>query len=195
MSYFSHWSRARTGYCEIIIHLYKKYGIETLSLIDGVFAFILYDYSDYRVPAKVYVARDPLGVRPLYMLSPSGPRFDTRDIDNVNITHDNIYCFASELKPLQTLINSHGPTYYESFRPNSLTRAQGLSPPPSTRGLLMAKQYPPGTYSTFTMPDGVHQDWTPIMMGIPYASLNVSGSSCEQINKLLDALLMKLLYG
>ena len=132
--------------CEIIIHLYKKYGIEeTLSLIDGVFAFVLYDYSDYQVPAKVHVARDPLGVRPLYMLSASGPRFEDREIDDVNITYENIYCFSSELKPLQRLIDVRGPTYYDSFRPNSLTRAQGFPPPFSKRGLMMAKQHPPGT--------------------------------------------------
>ena len=30
--------------CEIIIHLYKKFGIEeTLNLLDGVFAFVLLD--------------------------------------------------------------------------------------------------------------------------------------------------------
>jgi asparagine synthase (glutamine-hydrolysing) len=164
--------------CEIIIHLYKKYGIkETLSLIDGVFAFVLYDYSNYRDPARVYVARDPLGVRPLYMLSANGPRFEDRDLDSVQVTHDDIYCFASELKPLQRLINAHGPMYYDSFRPNSLTRAQGLPLPPSTRGLLMAKQYPPGTYSSFNLPLGAHQAWVPTAMAVPYATLNISRSS------------------
>lgn len=163
--------------CEIIIHLYKKYGIkETLSLIDGVFAFVLYDYSDYRAP-RVHVARDPLGVRPLYMLSASGPRFEDRELESVKITYDNIYCFASELKSLQSLINVHGPIYYDSFRPNSLTRAQGYPHPPSMRGLLMAKQYPPGTYSSFSMPIGVNQNWTPNVIGVPYVSLNIFGSS------------------
>lgn len=164
--------------CEIIIHLYKKYGIEeTLSLIDGVFAFVLYDYSDYSIPAKVYVARDPLGVRPLYMLSASGPRFEDNDLDNVEITYDNIYSFSSELKSLQRFIDARGPMYYESFRPNSLTRAQGFPPPSSNRGLVMAKQYPPGTYSSFSLPFGAHSAWTPTAMAIPYASLNISGPS------------------
>ena len=164
--------------CEIIIHLYKKYGIEeTLSLIDGVFAFVLYDYSDYSVPAKVYVARDPLGVRPLYMLSASGPRFEDRDIDDVKITYDDIHCFSSELKPLQRLIDAHGPMYYDSFRPNSLTRAQGFPTPSSKRGLIMAKQHPPGTYSSFSLSFGAHQAWTPLFQAIPYVSLNVSGPS------------------
>ena len=52
--------------CEVIIHMYKKYGIEyTLENLDGVFAFVLYD----SVNKKVIVARDPYGVRPLYIHS------------------------------------------------------------------------------------------------------------------------------
>lgn len=66
--------------CEIIIHLYKLYGIEhTLQLLDGVFAFLLYDkYED-----TFYAARDPYGVRPLYFYK-----------------EDNIYGFASEIKSI-----------------------------------------------------------------------------------------------
>jgi asparagine synthase (glutamine-hydrolysing) len=48
--------------CEAIIHAYEKFGIEgCLQLLDGVFSFILID-SD-----TVYIARDPYGVRPLYI--------------------------------------------------------------------------------------------------------------------------------
>ena len=50
--------------CEIIIPLYKKYGIkQTLQMLDGVFAFVLYDKS----LQKIIVARDTYGVRPLFM--------------------------------------------------------------------------------------------------------------------------------
>ena len=50
--------------CEVIIHLYKLVGIEkTCQLLDGVFAFVLYDGN----LDKLYVARDPYGVRPLFM--------------------------------------------------------------------------------------------------------------------------------
>ena len=49
--------------CEIIIHLYKLYGIEyALKSLDGVFSFILYDKNN----SVIYVARDPYGVRPLF---------------------------------------------------------------------------------------------------------------------------------
>jgi len=50
--------------CEAIIPLYKKYGIKyTLQNLDGVFSFILFDVNKN----EGYIARDPFGVRPLYM--------------------------------------------------------------------------------------------------------------------------------
>lgn len=50
--------------CEIILDLYHKYGIEqTLEMLDGVFAFMIYDYSNN----CAYVARDTYGVRPLFI--------------------------------------------------------------------------------------------------------------------------------
>jgi len=83
---------------KIIIHLYRRYGIEhTLQLIDGVFSFILLD-NTLKENCKVYVARDPYGVRPLYLLRPKlysslfTPLFSERE--------DLIYGFASELKML-----------------------------------------------------------------------------------------------
>tara|TARA_Y100000816_G_scaffold287252_1_gene269644 strand:- start:1616 stop:3343 length:1728 start_codon:yes stop_codon:yes gene_type:complete len=72
--------------CEIILHLYKLYGIEyTLNILDGVFAFIIYDKNNNIIVS----ARDPYGVRPLYYF-----------IDN------NVVCFASELKVLYNLTNN-----------------------------------------------------------------------------------------
>lgn len=79
--------------CEVIIHLYKKYGIEqTLTMLDGVFSFVMFDNrTTSTVSNNVYVARDPLGVRPLYYLKKQ-------------ITDDIfIYGFASELKCLNKL--------------------------------------------------------------------------------------------
>ena len=50
--------------CESIIHLYNKYGIQyTLENLDGVFSFVLYDTNKQ----QIYVARDPYGIRPLYI--------------------------------------------------------------------------------------------------------------------------------
>jgi len=75
--------------CEVIIHLYKKYGIEqTLTMLDGVFAFVLFDNRiqlNTPISNKVYIARDPLGVRPLYYLKQ-------------NMYNNLLYGFASEMK-------------------------------------------------------------------------------------------------
>ena len=64
--------------CEIIIYLYEKFGMEeTCQLLDGEFAFILYDIS----VNKVFIGRDQLGIRSLFMG-----------------VHDNDFIFCSEMK-------------------------------------------------------------------------------------------------
>lgn len=81
--------------CEVIIHLYLKYGIEqTLTMLDGVFSFILFDNRDEN-DKKLFVARDPYGVRPLYYLY----------YKNDNYRLYNMYGFASELKSLCKIYN------------------------------------------------------------------------------------------
>ena len=97
----------RTGSdCEIIIHLYLKYGIQqTLNMLDGVFAFLLYDTLNN----NVYVARDPLGVRPLYQL-----------IDVTNSRSTKMFGFASELKCLHEIYNLNKESYIiEQFQPGT----------------------------------------------------------------------------
>ena len=78
--------------CEIIIHLYDKYGIEqTLHMLDGVFSFVLHDNRETSMET-VYIARDPYGVRPLYIL------------ENNRYNNSNNYIgYASELKVLYPL--------------------------------------------------------------------------------------------
>jgi asparagine synthase (glutamine-hydrolysing) len=84
--------------CEVIIHLYNKYGIEqTLRMLDGVFAFVLY------TPSHFIIARDPYGVRPLYYLD--------------NYTHE-MYIVASELKSLIHLSSlTETDTQIQQFKP------------------------------------------------------------------------------
>ena len=93
--------------CEIIIHLYLKYGIEqTLHMLDGEFAFILFD--NRLLDNRMYIARDQYGIRPLYYLKP--------------ITEDNnpIYGFASELKCLHDIYNLNPSDYtIDPFTPGT----------------------------------------------------------------------------
>jgi len=49
--------------CEVIVHMYKTFGIQrTVNELDGVFSFVIVDDNIN----KVYIARDPIGVRPMY---------------------------------------------------------------------------------------------------------------------------------
>ncbi|MDO5416448.1 MAG: asparagine synthase B [Lachnospiraceae bacterium] len=48
--------------CEIILPLYKEYGVEMFSMLDAEFAMILYDGER----EEYIAARDPIGIRPLY---------------------------------------------------------------------------------------------------------------------------------
>ena len=60
--------------CEIIIHLYRKIGMaETLRKLDGVFALVLHDYEN----KCTFIARDPVGVRSLYIGSCDKNSYET----------------------------------------------------------------------------------------------------------------------
>lgn len=48
--------------CEVILQLYDQFGVNSFQLLDGEFAFILYD----QLKKEIVVVRDPYGVRPLY---------------------------------------------------------------------------------------------------------------------------------
>ena len=79
--------------CEIILHMYNKYDIKkTVNNLDAEFAFVLYDSNK----DIVYAARDPFGVRPLFI---------GYDSDM------NVY-FSSEIKALSKLC-----TNIERFKP------------------------------------------------------------------------------
>jgi asparagine synthase (glutamine-hydrolysing) len=88
--------------CEVIIHVYARYGLEyTLQLLDGVFAFVLHDLRDDTKPL-LHIARDPYGVRPLYMVVPD---MTYSAVSNV-MYNEPIVAFASELKVLHSLCSS-----------------------------------------------------------------------------------------
>ncbi|MDR0658750.1 MAG: asparagine synthase B [Mediterranea sp.] len=80
----------RTGSdCEVILALYRDKGIDFLEDISGIFAFALYDEEK----DEFLIARDPVGVIPLYT---------GRDSDG------RIY-FASELKALEGFCDEYEP--------------------------------------------------------------------------------------
>ncbi|WP_423818764.1 asparagine synthase (glutamine-hydrolyzing) [Salinimicrobium sp. TIG7-5_MAKvit] len=73
-----------TSDTEVILKLYEKYGIESFSMLDGMFAFSIYDNNI----KKVYIARDFFGEKPLYY---------TEDGDKI--------IWASELKSIVSILD------------------------------------------------------------------------------------------
>jgi len=121
--------------CEVIIHLFLKYGIkQTLTMLDGEYAFLL---CDNRITSEIvnnlYIARDPFGVRPLYQLY-------NKNNNNNNNQYNlyNLYGIASELKCLEYFYNQNTNVY-------------------------RLQQFEPGTYSVFQYGNKVNAMWKPLI--------------------------------
>lgn len=81
--------------CESIIYMYEKMGIEqALQYMDGVFSFMLYDFSN-KDKVKLFIARDPYGVRPLFKFNVNGLKINDENLGNDN---SKVYGFSSEMK-------------------------------------------------------------------------------------------------
>ncbi len=94
-----------TSDCEIIIHLYKKYGIEqTLSILDGVFSFVLFDMNKN----EMFVARDPYGVRPLFI-----------NINKTGFNNENYIIIGSEMKMITNFSSISNNKLISQFNPGT----------------------------------------------------------------------------
>lgn len=49
--------------CEVLIHMYKKFGYQFLDEVKGVFAVVIYD----KINKEIFAARDPFGVRSMFI--------------------------------------------------------------------------------------------------------------------------------
>jgi asparagine synthase (glutamine-hydrolysing) len=144
--------------CEVIIHLYIKYGIEqTLNMLDGVYSFILFDnrLNVNELSNYLYIARDPLGVRPLYKL------YNINDNISDNNLY-NLYGFASELKSLEYFYNINNSHY-------------------------RVNQFEPGTFSVFKLESKVNSYWKPFIENKSFFIPTFSHTLLTQnINELYD---------
>jgi len=154
--------------CEVIIHLYKKYGIkQTLQMLDGVFAFMIFDFRDKDAP-RMFVARDTYGVRPLFFtrIRYIGKNvhkercwrgYDLNPLSNNHVWLDS-YGFASEMKQLIDINIPLDCAPYE------------------------IKQYKPGTYSSFRW-NPTHKMWMlltyPQTFSLPNTFINYNINSEE----------------
>ena len=110
---------------EVVLHAYVEWGERCLERLRGMFAFAVWD----RQQAKLFAARDRLGIKPLYYAEPGGGRF----------------VFGSELKALlasglvEPRLNHPALHHYLSFYavPSPYTLLEGV------------EALPPGHYLTF----------------------------------------------
>lgn len=66
---------------ETILHLYEEKGVNSVNFLDGMFAFCISDGN------TIFVARDPVGIKPLYYL----------------VDEKGTFYFSSELKSMKNL--------------------------------------------------------------------------------------------
>ena len=72
------------GDTEVLLQGWIHWGESLLERLEGMYSFVIVD----RVLGKAWIARDPLGIKPLYMLNRNG-----------------LIAFASEIRPLTRLIS------------------------------------------------------------------------------------------
>ena len=75
--------------CEVLLPLYKEYGLEMFSHLDAEFACVIYD----KERGKLIAARDPIGIRPLFYGYPKSGKI----------------AFASEAKSLMGMVEEVKP--------------------------------------------------------------------------------------
>jgi len=151
--------------CEVILHLYARYGIEqTLQMLDGVFAFIICDYSVEDGKSNMIVARDPYGVRPLYVLKQMRPEVTVTStsaitIDNLDQFLEPMVGYASEIKMLNEFVAAN-PSQYKIVH------------------------FTPGTYAIYSLPFKAIPFWSLEMEYMPY---HMPGFTSTMLHEQKDA--------
>ena len=164
--------------CEVIIHLYERYGIEqTLQMLDGVFSFVLMDYRELAMPVKLFIARDPYGVRPLYIMKARN--------DILATANSNIYCVASELKMLTELCyNLNNRPMFDTKQKNKKMNLPKFNSINNSFNRMFGvkydiKHFEPGTYSYFELPYGEVMDWKLLEHQTVYYKMGFSSNMLE----------------
>ena len=79
--------------CEVIAHAYGRYGgPKAASMLDGMFAFVVFEEDHETGQVKAFAARDPVGIKPLYYGRTACPEGKEGEAA--------AYVFSSELKAL-----------------------------------------------------------------------------------------------
>lgn len=102
--------------CEVILHLFNQLRSikEVVSQLDGDFAFVIHDHSN----GKTYVARDPIGVRPLFVGSSEDDLFFCSEAKSLCVGN---YVHQISQFPPGSYWCSDQPTVYEKYFDLSIT--------------------------------------------------------------------------
>ena len=106
---------------EVLLRLFVVYGVDMLEVVNGMFAFAVWDDREKRL----FIARDRLGIKPLYYTQRRGG-----------------FAFASELKPLLPLVGT--PSLDLSALADYLTFLWVPDPKTALREIV---KLPPGHYA------------------------------------------------
>ncbi len=109
---------------EVVIHLYEEHGVECLQYLIGQYAFAIWD----KYKREMFLARDRLGIRPLYFTNFSGSLY-----------------FASEIKAIFTACDIS-----REIDPKALNQIFTFWHPVSPRtAFTNIYELPPGNYLTY----------------------------------------------
>ena len=126
------------SYEHTIKHAYKAYGIEeTIRILDGHYIFILFDHNIYLDKAKIYIARDIIGIYPLYIHT-----------FPIGITSQLMKNNPAILRRLDMIDGIAEDNLYDKYIISS-------QPVPN----MISRTCTPGSYNTFSLPFCVNTKW------------------------------------
>ncbi len=108
--------------CEVLIPMYQKYGPNFVKKLNGIFAFAIYD----KVKDEYFIARDHLGIIPLYM----GWCRDRTFFISSELKALESYCTKIEIFPPGNYIHSKDGMlkrwYKKVWKPNNLKKKEDI---------------------------------------------------------------------
>jgi asparagine synthase (glutamine-hydrolysing) len=154
---------------EVLLHLYERDGLEMLTRLNGIFAFAIHDARAAGRPAGVprgslFLARDPLGVKPLYYAQTTQG-----------------FLFASEIK---ALVRHHGLSREIDAQALHYTLAYLWTPAPLTM-LAAVRKLEPGA-ALLVHSGTVQRQWT--YYTVPYCGHTSDRAEPELARELAERL-------
>ena len=152
---------------EVLVHLYEEKGVDLASELVGMFAFALYD----RAKQKMILARDRLGIKPLYLLEKDG----------------NLL-FSSEIKSLLAAQQVWPGGWHPQLSPDAMESMLTLMYVPSPQSIYKGiRQLPAGHIATIDLRHGAAREeayWSLPQTSSPFQSTTSYDEAYEMLKEL-----------